>query len=86
LISDQRAATLSNMLGRIESASLRLPVSRGMAIQKIIEAIQPSKSSTFRQGKSGGWREHFTAGHKRLFKDVAGELLIRLGYEENNDW
>jgi hypothetical protein len=24
--------------------------------------------------------------HKNLFKDVAGDLLVRLGYEENNDW
>jgi len=44
------------------------------------------KSHTFRSGQTGGWREHFTDEHKKLFKDVAGDLLVRLGYEKNNEW
>jgi hypothetical protein len=52
----------------------------------LVEAIQPKKSHTFRSGKTGGWREHFTEEHKTLFKEVAGELLVKLGYEKSNDW
>ena len=33
-----------------------------------------------------GWREFFTDEHKKLFKDVAGDLVVRLGYEKTNDW
>jgi hypothetical protein len=51
-----------------------------------VDAIQPRKSHTFRSGKTGGWKQHFTDEHKSLFKDVAGDLLVKLGYEENNDW
>ena len=49
-------------------------------------SINPSKSPTFRSGKTGEWKKHFTEEHKRIFKSVAGDLLIRLGYESNNDW
>jgi hypothetical protein len=35
---------------------------------------------------TGGWREFFTEEHKQLFKDVAGDLLVRLGYEKDNNW
>lgn len=41
---------------------------------------------TFRQGTSGGWREHFTDDHKRAFKEFAGQLLIDWGYEHDLDW
>ena len=41
---------------------------------------------TFRKGKIGSWREHFTEGHKQAFKKVAGQLLIDLGYEQDFDW
>jgi hypothetical protein len=32
------------------------------------------------------WRENFRAEHKGLFKAVAGETLLRLGYETGYDW
>ena len=34
----------------------------------------------------GRWRKDLTATEKRDFHDVAGELLIALGYEDNNHW
>ena len=48
--------------------------------------IAPSRSHTFRSGKSGGWREVFSPGHKEAFKAVTGTLLQELGYEQSNDW
>ena len=41
---------------------------------------------TFREGKIGGWRDHFKPPIKALFKAIGGELLIKLGYETNYDW
>jgi hypothetical protein len=49
-------------------------------------SINPKKSPTFRSGRTGEWKQHFTPEHKTLFKNVAGDLLLRLGYEKNNDW
>jgi hypothetical protein len=43
-------------------------------------------TQTFREGKIGSWRKHFTSQHKKLFKQFAGDLVIKLGYEKNNNW
>lgn len=83
---NNRDATLNTMLDEIESIGYKIPTPREKALSVLVEAIQPMKSHTFRLGKSGGWREHFSEENKKLFKDVAGDLLVRLGYEDNNDW
>ena len=79
-------ATLNAMLGEVEKTGYQIPTPREKALEILVEAIQPKKSHTFRSGKTGGWKEHFTEEHKALFKDVAGDLLVRLGYEESNNW
>ncbi|MBN1147659.1 MAG: sulfotransferase domain-containing protein [Anaerolineales bacterium] len=59
---------------------------RRTAIQILSESIDPARSPTFRSGKIGGWRDSFTDQHKQLFKEVTSNLLLRLGYERDNDW
>ena len=83
---DNRQATLDAMLDEVESIGYRIPTPREKALSILVEAIQPKKSHTFRSGKTGGWREHFTEEHKKLFKDVTGDLLVKLEYERDNDW
>jgi protein-tyrosine sulfotransferase len=34
----------------------------------------------------GRWRNEFTEEDKQMFKALAGDLLVTLGYEENNNW
>jgi hypothetical protein len=41
---------------------------------------------TFRKGQIGAWREYFTAEHKAAFKRACGSLLVRLGYEKDDEW
>ncbi|RMD58849.1 hypothetical protein D6833_12355 [Candidatus Parcubacteria bacterium] len=41
---------------------------------------------TFRKGVISDWRNHFSEEHKRVFKEIAGQLLIDLGYEQDYDW
>ena len=83
---NNRGATLMSMLDEVESTGYKIPTPREKALSILVDAIQPKKSHTFRSGKTGGWKSHFTAEHKKLFKEVAGDLLVKLGYEENNDW
>ena len=83
---NNRNATLNAMLDEVEKTGYKIPTPREEAMKILVDAIQPKKSHTFRSGKTGGWREHFTEEHKKLFKDVAGDLLVRLGYEKSNDW
>jgi len=38
------------------------------------------------KGQAGNWQRLFTARDKSVFKEVAGEMLVRWGYEESVDW
>ena len=83
---EKRDSTLDRMLDEVEKTGYQFPPPGRKPSRPWRNSIQPSRSRTFRSGKTGGWREHFTAEHKRLFLDVAGDLLVQLGYERNNDW
>ena len=61
-------------------------LSRPRAMAVLQEAIAPRKSGTFRKGKPGNWREHFTPANITAFKEATGDLLVRLGYETSLDW
>jgi hypothetical protein len=82
---NERAATLSRILDQLETR-ISLPVPRQTILDALESSIDPKRSPTFRSGKTGEWRKHFTDKHKRIFKDVAGDLLIRLGYEKDDHW
>jgi hypothetical protein len=83
---NNRDATLNAMLDQVEKTGYQIPTRREKALSVLVEAIQPKKSHTFRSGKTGGWKQYFTDEHKKLFNDIAGDLLIKLGYEKNRDW
>jgi hypothetical protein len=83
---NNRDDTLNAMLDEVEKTGYKNPTPREKALAVLVDAIQPKKSHTFRSGKTGGWKEHFTGEHKKLFKEVAGDLLVRLGYEKDNTW
>jgi len=83
---NNRDATLLKMLEDVEKTGYKIPTPREKALTVLVDAINPKKSHTFRSGKTGGWSQHFTDEHRKLFKEVTGDLLVRLGYEKNNDW
>ncbi len=84
LVND-RAATLTCIMDHF-LARVPLHAPRQLILESLESSINPSKSPTFRSGKAGEWKKYFTPEHKKIFKDVAGDLLIELGYEKNNDW
>jgi hypothetical protein len=71
---------------------------RGKAVQQAVGAAsfeklskgrergQEDTSSFYRKGVAGDWRNYFTARDKEIYKEEAGELLIRLGYERDLNW
>ena len=63
----------------VESASFER-LSRGR------QRGEEDPSSFFRKGIAGDWRNVFTEEDKRVFKEGAGGLLIKLGYEESDQW
>ena len=69
----------------------RIAAHLGMAldtttVEYIAANVYYRKSSTFRKGIVGDWMNHMTPEHKAAFKEVAGQLLIDLGYEADEDW
>jgi hypothetical protein len=80
-----RIETLTRIMDHLlERVPLR--ASRQVILDSLEASINPTKSPTFRSGKTGEWRRHFTEDHKRIFKEVAGDLLIKLGYENDTEW
>lgn len=84
LIHD-RATALSRIMDHL-LAHIPLSAPRHQILASLEASIDPKRSPTFRSGRTGEWKKHFSAENKKIFKDVAGELLIRLGYEKNNNW
>ncbi len=85
LILERRPA-LNKILDYLERRGFSPTFPRDQAVAALESAILPKKSGTFRKGKPGNWREHFSEQNKALFKEMAGDLLIRLGYETSQDW
>ena len=84
LIND-RVQTLNRIMDHFLTR-VPLQTSRQLILESLESSINPTKSPTFRSGKTGEWKKHFTEEHKKIFKDAAGDLLIRLGYETDLSW
>lgn len=67
-----RASSFENML--------RLELQRGRPYK------DDGPETFLRKGQPGNWKELFGPEEKRLFKDREGQVLIELGYEENDNW
>ena len=76
-----RAATLAGILDHFLTR-VPLPSPRELILESLESSINPSRSPTFRSGKTGEWKKYFTDEHKQIFDDVAGGLLVKLGYEK----
>ena len=85
LIAEPRAG-LGRILDYLGSMGFEPELSRDQALDILQNQMAPERSDTFRQGKSGGWRNHFSDANKDHFKQVAGDLLMIMGYETTNDW
>jgi len=82
----KREAALSRLLDYLGERGFTCQPPKEQAVAVLCEAIAPKKSGTFRKGKPGNWREHFTDANKALFKEKANDLLVGLGYESGPDW
>jgi hypothetical protein len=81
-----RAAALGCILDYLVQRGFTPRLPRDQEIAILEQAIAPKRSGTFRKGQPGNWREHFTNDNKASFKQQAGDLLLRLGYEKDYDW
>ena len=80
-----RPGALARILDHL-LAHFPLTAPRPQILESLEASINPKRSPTFRSGKTGEWAKHFTPEHKRIFKEVAGNLLVKLGYEKDENW
>jgi hypothetical protein len=85
LIGD-RESQIERMLGYLESCGFEASAPRLDIIERMVKAMQPKKSETFRKGVSGAWKEHYSPDNIAVFKKQAGDMLVELGYEEDLAW
>ncbi|MED4029643.1 sulfotransferase domain-containing protein [Priestia megaterium] len=88
LIQDEKSKdeTLFSIIDYLWEDLVELNTDKFQLLKLMKQNINPKISWTFRKGKIGGWQEEFTEVNKKNFKKVAGEFLIDLGYEKNNNW
>ena len=44
------------------------------------------EKSHYRKGVPGDWKNYFTKIHRHHFKELFGDLALKLGYESDLDW
>lgn len=61
-----------------------------MAVTQLQKPVDLKKSlsqgDTRRKGVVGDWQHEFSSEHRKYFKEIAGDLLIQLGYERDENW
>jgi hypothetical protein len=84
----EEVAHLLKFLGGISSevTAKRCVEATGFEVTSNRERGQEDSSSRSRKGVAGDWKNIFTEEDRRIFKENAGDLLIKLGYEEDNNW
>jgi hypothetical protein len=81
-----REACLVRMLSHLERTGIEFRSGQAQALGLLRETMSPRRSPTYRAASPGNWQHYFTDANKRSFKEVAGDLLVRLGYEQDSDW
>ena len=63
-----------------------LPRLLAIAYSKSLFSGQPEKSGHIRSGAARQWEKYFKRRHKDRFLEIFGHVLIRLGYEADDNW
>jgi len=72
---DHDEALVASMIDR---ASFRFYAGR--------ERGQEDRKRFYQKGIAGDWKNHFSDEDRKVFKDIAGDMLVTLGYEKDLDW
>lgn len=83
---DDQTNTILKILKHAVGGGFPLDFDLDNAVEILKDQIDPQRSPTFRTGKTGGWKEAFSPENKQIFKEIAGGLLITLGYEKDYNW
>jgi hypothetical protein len=85
LIGARKEETIGNIL-KYYISKTNLSLDMNLLMSNSMNSIDPAESHTFNTGGIDKWKKYFTNEHKDLFKQYAGDLLIKLGYEKDLNW
>jgi len=86
---NEEAGRLFEFLGVDTSETLVEQAVNSASFEKLSkgrERGEEDPSSFYRKGVAGDWKSLFNERDKQVYKEEAGDLLIRLGYEKDGDW
>jgi hypothetical protein len=87
LVGPLGGGTLEGQHKEIQKIAIHLGIQLDRSsLEHIANKVFYRKSSTFRKGVIGDWVNHMGVEHKAALKEVAGQLLIDMGYEADGDW
>jgi hypothetical protein len=70
----------------VERVAMHVGIPVNERTMRLVEENLFGVGRTFRKGQIGGWREEFSPEHEQAAKEVAGPLLVELGYEAGPNW
>jgi sulfotransferase 6B1 len=70
----------------VERVASHLGVEVEQRTMGVVEGELFGMGRTFRKGQIGGWREEFSEEHAQAAREIAGPLLVELGYEADPEW
>ena len=86
MVGPQGGGDAETQMGEIQRFAEHFDVNaQEVELQKVADNLFGG-TTTFRKGKIGKWREHFQPEHVETFKELAGDILIQLGYETDLNW
>ena len=86
LVGPKGGGTLERQKSAITNIAKHLGVSLSEYQIDYIVSNLFGNTATFKEGQIGSWPKYFTEEHVKQFKEVAGDLLIKLGYETDYRW
>jgi hypothetical protein len=86
LIGERGGGSLDNQKKAIMQISSSIGIEVGAKEALSIGEAAFGKGYTYRQGRIGSWRDVFDEEMKDVFKQTAGEYLLKTGYEADDSW
>ncbi|WP_088103463.1 sulfotransferase domain-containing protein [Halalkalibacter urbisdiaboli] len=83
---ETKTAALNKIINYLWDDLKQIGMTKEELYTSIEKNINPKKAWTYRKGEIGNWKQEFSQKNKESFKQVAGDFLIKLGYEEHLNW
>ncbi len=85
LLGEKRVTTVSQIVDFYLSRTSR-KLDRTEIINQALKIIDSKNVHLFMQNKVSIWRQKLSTRQKQHFAEIAGDLLVELGYEANQKW